>query len=338
MTQENQFPAVEPAEAMKWSYNITAFTMLRNLIGTSVQFGDTLRRLAYRSNIQHRPFRILEVTYGLPSIAMELFSPHSFRSNGDFLQYYIGSPNLDDITVASYDESDRIRQGFEPPQIHITAVSPRDYLLDLLSGNNHRLTKRDVSHVTDRLSAILYQIEQRYTQDTLETLKRKYQDAKSNSRINVFEGDLVSSLSMLSQRREKYDLVVCNQFMYSPDRIRLFEALQSVISEGGISYIPLTWWSPALEGGIDEGTLLADVIHIDGRDLPVERYLAENYPDAFEVKSYPGVNALIVKGTPNPVKLPLMTAEIIKPHISDEFINNPHYYPDMPILRWKLKQ
>lgn len=332
MFQINRFPRIEPKDAMNWSYNITDATMLRNIIGGSVGFGETLRRLAYRSNVQNRPFKVLEVTYGIPSIALELLNPISFRVNGDYFEYYTGSRNLDDITAASVGTGE-IHTRFETPEVQITTVSQRDHLHDLLSGKESDFD--GFSHVQQRISAIFYRKGQDYRDENkMRLIKKNYEEAQSQGHLFVHQGELVSQLKLIFNSGERYDLVIFNQLMYSDDRIRLLEASQSVISVGGLAYIPLTWWSPSFKGGTHEGTLLADVVNVEGRDLPLEEYLAQNYPNAFEVREFSNVKTLIVKGTSTPIKLPSMKAEIIEQHVSIYSKNHASYYPDMPVIRW----
>jgi hypothetical protein len=328
------FPEVNPAEAMHWSLNSHINVMLRNLQGGQPELGSSLRRLAYRASQQARPMKVLELTQGLPFSVIHLTSPRSFRNNGDYLEYYAGSANLDNIRAYSTEYKTEIKGNFESPEIHATVISPRDYLLDFLSGDSHGFEDR--WFIRQNMSSILYNLGHPYNHDSLEELSKGYQELKSSPRLTVVEGDTLQNLESLSQKGERYDLIFCNQLMYTPERVRTLQGLQSITSIGGIGYIPLTWWAPksiSEKKGVTESALIADTF---GSNQPLEGYLASNHPEAYETAQFSGVKTLLIKGTQKPVQLPQMNGEITSARVSEINQDFTDMFPDMPVINWTL--
>lgn len=331
-----------PATAINWSLNMNMGVCLRNLQGATPPLGDSMRRLAYRTArrnhlFRKKPLKVLEVTLGVPFNGIELINTRSFRDNyGDYLQYYVGSRDLDDVRAGNYPGGNHdIATGFKTPQVSLTVVSPRDHLQDILQGELPGVDDHTENFVRTRMNSILEVYRNARGAGSIvtpELLAAKYRELKETSMLRVIEGNVVDSLDALPER--EFDLAFCTHHMFTPDRAGLFGALQRRLNEGGVGYAPVASWSPPGpdDKGIKEGWLIRDVIE-SGEFL--ETYLSMIAPDAFEEIYFPGAKTLLLKGTESDAQIPHLSSESTGYTVRTCGGNPPDYFPDTPVLRWR---
>ena len=340
------FENIEPKRQIIWSVNMNLRAMTNKIDALMY----TLRRLSYRSHLHSRSLDVLDFTAGMSFMAMELVTGNTPSNSAvkGFLSSYSGNKDLSEGLEGLNDIDFRppiaryTNLSFDIPQIKITTISDYDYFQSLLSDETFGLDDYYKDLIYDLLLSALdvYSPAYKIPKKTKETLKNKYEQAiATGDRISVQIGNKLEKLKNLNKKGVKYDLITCNDLMCFKDRVEILKALQSVLSVGGAAFIPFQWWNQRMDSDEEVGyTLIADKVNTGGKDILLEDYLAETYPNAFQVDPYQDKKVLIIKGTETPVEIPTFSPEIIAPTVSSlpGTGNLPEFAPDMPVMRWTL--
>jgi hypothetical protein len=158
-----------------------------------------------------------------------------------------------------------------------------------------------------------------------------YDKRIASGALSVQSGDNhVDTLKYLAAQGKKFDIGVFQQLAWSADRVRLLEALQSVVAVGGEIMVTTQSWAPRSmldRAGTENIMRFNDTIVINGTEQPLVRWLAQMYPDAFEVRGGAGCEALIVKGTEVPVELPKLDCVATGVRVENEFPQARWFFP-----------
>lgn len=274
----------------KWSGDNGLGIYHRNM---SQGFGEELRRIAYVAHLEGRPPRLLELTHGVPTAALAFTDPQLVRGHGDHLCYFASR--------------------FDTPRIESAVVTPKNMAETYLAGEVPKgyqsWYERDLSWAGAGDKA-------------------GYDALLASGRHDVHVGDAVDQLRALAARGEKFDVALCPELAWTADRIALLSAFQGALTDRGRGFLVTETWAPQTFGrGTESIQRFADVVSVDGRDVPLSEYLADNYPEHFEVLHFSGGQALVAKGSKDPVELPEMTPEAIEGR-TVQF--------GLPVLRWTI--
>ncbi len=135
-----------------------------------------------------------------------------------------------------------------------------------------------------------------------------YDKRIASGAMSVQTGDnYVDTLKRLAGEGKRFDIGVFQQLAWSADRVRIIEALQSVVAVGGEVMIPTQSWAPRSimdRAGVEDIKRFNDTIVIDGKEQPLIKWLAAAYPNAFEVRGGAGCRGVDRQGNARPREAP----------------------------------
>jgi hypothetical protein len=294
-------------ELYKWSGDINFYILTRNLR----TFAETVRDQAYFASAERRPMRILEMTHGLPRTALELTEPERARRHGDYFIYYTPPGN-------GYGQ-----RGIphEAPFVESTVITPHNLLSEpAIADAPHEFRKwYDAELAGEWPEGREYPVA---------TIQRRISTLEQAGRFKVIEGDMAGRLREQVRAGKRYDLITANEVAWTADRVNVLASIQHALSAKGRGFVPLEWWSPRSLGGkgVNEFVHFADRVRLkNGREMALEDYLSERFPDAFEVSREAGTKTLLVKGTSKPVTIPPLDPVAVSGEVRHGF----------PVMTWQ---
>jgi hypothetical protein len=304
-------PTVSEFVATSWSGDVWFPVTMRNFgSGGGAGLDVAMRNQAYEASTAGRPMRVLELTRGLALNALPFTRDGNIRSFGDFLlcRDERGSPGPG---------SGRL-QKFSAPQLEATVVAGRDMTRAWIDGE---LPERYRSW-----REINGWLNQRLESGPAE-LRAAYDDLQKSGKLHVRQGDPVDSLLGLIREGKRFDLAVFHELAWNANRMQLLQTLQAAMAPGGVAFVPLETWAPVSimdRAGVEGIVRFKDTVASPKGDVPLAEYLADQFPEAFELRRGAGVKTLVVKGTREPVDLPAMDAQPTGETVDRGF----------PVLRW----
>lgn len=288
-----------PREAMSRSRDMSLYILLRNMNGGSPDLQGTIRELAEKAYLNNDSMNILEMGNGVPFKTL-WFQEGVIRQNGDMMIY--GK-----------------KGSHESPRVVSTIVSDRDYVKGITNNEFglDRSTDRDYlyDHLEGMMGSPNYRSGHRNFDDIFKAnIQTKYEKKQKEGDIRLHTGsDLVKQLQKAYADGERFDLAFPD-LVGTVDRINTLQVIQASLKLGGHGFVPIEWWRPNsfdTSDGLREISLIKDVVRIDDKAVPLEEYLAEEFPEAFQIAHYPGAKTLIIKGTLRPVQLPDFDGKVV---------------------------
>lgn len=269
------------------SLNHSMSLWLNKMSGARNELATAIRTTAENCFEQGRPMRVLDVTEGLPFKGLEIRG-RGFRQNGDMLTAGFNGPH-------------------PRPEIHTTIVSSRDLTGALLEGRldveSQAETHAYNSIIMPALNLAGYIPEQNIGQGRSAVLPY-YNSLKFKGNIDVVtDNEPIHLLERLKTAGKRFDLAFLDPKSVK-DKLSYFQVVQSCLSDAGVAYIPIEWWTvkPPSQGEGKEQVRLWRETKVSERGAEdLEDYLAREYPTAFAIAPFPGAKTLIIKGTKEPV-------------------------------------
>ncbi len=292
---ENLDPSLtyeNPRDAMCRSRDMSLHILLRNMNGAFPGLQNVIRETAESSFYKKESMNVLEMGSGVPFKTL-WFQEGFIRQNGDMMIY--GS-----------------KGSHEPPKVVSTIVSDQDYVLGITSSayGLDSNTERDYLH--DHLEGMFgspnYKSGNRRVDGLFKlNIADAYHKKQKDGEIKLHIGsNLVKELQAAYAGGERFDIAFPD-IAGTTDRMNMLQVVQASLKNGGHAFIPLNWWKPNsfdTSDGLREFDLIKDVVNIGGDFQPLEDYLTDRFPEAYQIAHYPGAKTLILKGTPKPIQLP----------------------------------
>ncbi len=290
MTERDKRVRPTDQQMLTSSWNQNMYIWLRNLSGANYSMGATIRNFAELASDQRRPLRVLEITDGLPLKSLELRGKE-FRQRGDMLIY--GS------------------KGSHPrPDIETTVITKDDMIETLLEGRLDVDTKHEAETLRKFILPAL-DVNVGYIDEVNVQVGRRagltaFQKLREEGRIAVISREEpLHALMRLVGDGKRFDLAFVDAQTIE-DKVSYFTLIQGLLSESGVAYVPVEWWSPKAHShgsGVDQYRVWRETRIGKRGEEDLEDYLASEYPTAFETAAFPGAKTLIIKGTSEPVAI-----------------------------------
>lgn len=289
-----------PADKLNvWAGEFSLNVIIRNLSGTDYDFRSMLRSTAARAAANGKPVETLELTTGDPRLALGLTDESYVRAQGDMLIY-------DNSAHAA-------------PKLKATVITPLDRIRDFLTG------PAESTGSEHELQVVL--ASKTWKPSKAEMLAG-YEERLADGTFDMRVGEPITQLKALLKEGKRFDFIFTQELAWTKNRVQMLELLPNLLTSGGVAYLPLEWWRPGMERGMEKFEHFADTVELPGgRHKPLADYLAQTYPELFTIAHFPGATTLVVKSAQKPINLGFVDAAP-----TGKTIRN-----GLPTFRWLLK-
>jgi hypothetical protein len=253
---------------------------------------DVVRNRADQAYLQKRRLEVLDLADTIP------FKGLAFHLGGRF--------DFGDTLIEG-----RFRH--PAPRIRTTFMSGEDYVAKALGREGLNLENEYLENATWKVIYSAMGVPTPATSFVAEREKvdEAYQRKKEEGETLVvdLQSDLVAGMRKAYARGERYDFIF-PELPATLDRMNYLQMVQALLKQGGVAVVPLAinylQQNPRHFGLGKVETFFDDrVITEDETRVPLAEYLAQQFPDAYEIiDGRVSSKMLLIKGTQPPVQLP----------------------------------